>query len=35
MCDGSVRPVRSTINRDTWYALLTRDGREVISADAY
>jgi prepilin-type processing-associated H-X9-DG protein len=34
-CDGSVHPIRSTINRDTWYALLTRDGREVFSADAY
>ncbi len=34
-CDGSVHPIRSTINRDTWYALITRDGKEVISADAY
>ncbi len=35
LCDGSVRPLRSTMNRDAWYALLTRDGREVLSADAY
>jgi prepilin-type processing-associated H-X9-DG protein len=34
-CDGSVRPLRSTINRDVWYALSTRDGKEVIGADAY
>jgi prepilin-type N-terminal cleavage/methylation domain-containing protein len=35
LCDGSVRPLRSTMNRDTWYALLTRDGKEIVSADAY
>jgi prepilin-type N-terminal cleavage/methylation domain-containing protein len=34
-CDGSVHPLRSTMNRDAWYAVLTRDGREVLSADAY
>ena len=34
-CDGSVRPLRATVNRDVWYALSTRDGREAISADAY
>jgi prepilin-type N-terminal cleavage/methylation domain-containing protein/prepilin-type processing-associated H-X9-DG protein len=34
-CDGSVHPLRSTLDKNTWYALITRDGREVISADAY
>jgi prepilin-type N-terminal cleavage/methylation domain-containing protein/prepilin-type processing-associated H-X9-DG protein len=34
-CDGSVRPLRATTNRDTWYALSTRDGREVVGADSY
>jgi len=34
-CDGSVHPLRSTIDKATWYALTTRYGREVISADAY
>ncbi|HWL07739.1 MAG TPA: DUF1559 domain-containing protein [Planctomicrobium sp.] len=30
MCDGSVRFVSNSVNRDTWWALLTRDGGEVI-----
>ena len=34
-CDGSVHPLRSTIDKATWYALTTRYGRELISADAY
>jgi prepilin-type N-terminal cleavage/methylation domain-containing protein/prepilin-type processing-associated H-X9-DG protein len=34
-CDGSVHPLRSTMDKDTWYALITRDGKEVISSDAY
>lgn len=34
-CDGSVHALRSTINRDIWYALSTRFGREIIGADAY
>jgi prepilin-type processing-associated H-X9-DG protein len=34
-CDGSVKPLRASMNRATWYAVITRDGREVISADAY
>ncbi|QEH35500.1 hypothetical protein OJF2_40520 [Aquisphaera giovannonii] len=35
LCDGSVRPLRATMNKAAWYALLTRDGKEVISADSY
>jgi len=34
-CDGTVHALRSTIDKATWYALTTRYGREVISADAY
>jgi prepilin-type N-terminal cleavage/methylation domain-containing protein/prepilin-type processing-associated H-X9-DG protein len=34
-CDGSVRPLRATMSRATWYAVITRDGREIIGADAY
>ena len=34
-CDGSVHPLDATINKTVWYALTTRYGREVISADAY
>jgi prepilin-type N-terminal cleavage/methylation domain-containing protein/prepilin-type processing-associated H-X9-DG protein len=34
-CDGSVRPLRATMNRATWYAVITRDGKEVIGPDAY
>ncbi len=34
-CDGSVRPLRSTMNRATWYAVITRDGKEVIGDDAF
>jgi len=34
-CDGSVHPLRSTINKAIWYALTTRYGREIISTDAY
>ena len=34
-CDGSVHPLRSTINQTVWYGLITRYGREVISGDAY
>ncbi len=34
-CDGTVHPLRSTIDRATWYALTTRFGRELITADAY
>jgi prepilin-type processing-associated H-X9-DG protein len=34
-CDGSVKFIRDSIDLSTWWALGTRDGREVISADAY
>ena len=34
-CDGSVHPLKSTIDKATWYALTTRAGRELISSDAY
>jgi len=34
-CDGSVRALRPNVNRAIWYALLTRDGKEVVSADAF
>lgn len=30
-CDGSVRFVRDTIDRDTWHALWTRSGGEVVN----
>jgi type II secretory pathway pseudopilin PulG len=29
-CDGAVRPLPGTIDRELWYALLTRNGREAI-----
>jgi prepilin-type N-terminal cleavage/methylation domain-containing protein/prepilin-type processing-associated H-X9-DG protein len=35
MADGSVRFVKSTINQLTWWALGTRAGGEVVSADSY
>ncbi|MDR3619483.1 MAG: DUF1559 domain-containing protein [Paludisphaera borealis] len=34
-CDGSVKPIRETIDRLTWYALITRDGHEIIKNDSY
>jgi prepilin-type N-terminal cleavage/methylation domain-containing protein/prepilin-type processing-associated H-X9-DG protein len=33
--DGSVRFIKDSINRNTWYALGTRSGKEVIAADSY
>ncbi len=33
--DGSVRALRPSIDRKTWYALLTRDGREPVGNDAF
>jgi prepilin-type processing-associated H-X9-DG protein len=33
--DGSVRFVKDSINLQTWWALGSRDGGEVVSADAY
>ncbi|WZO98645.1 DUF1559 domain-containing protein [Isosphaeraceae bacterium EP7] len=35
LADGSVRFVKDTVNQQTWWALGTRAGGEVISADAY
>jgi prepilin-type N-terminal cleavage/methylation domain-containing protein/prepilin-type processing-associated H-X9-DG protein len=32
-CDGSVRPLKETIDRMTWFALITRDGREIIKTE--
>ena len=35
MGDGSVKFIKNTINRQTWWSLGTKAGGEVISADAY
>ncbi|WP_165067998.1 DUF1559 family PulG-like putative transporter [Paludisphaera rhizosphaerae] len=35
LCDGSVRPLRGSIDTKVWYGLLTRDGKEAVAADAY
>ena len=35
MADGSVKFIKSSINRMTWWALGTRGGGETISSDAY
>ena len=35
MADGSVKFIKDTIAQDTWWALGTRAGGEVISADAF
>ena len=34
-CDGSVKFVKDTVNLATWRALSTKDGGEVVSADAF
>ena len=34
-CDGSVKFIKNSINRETWRALGTMNGGEVISSDAY
>ena len=34
LCDGSVRFVKDTINIQTWWAIGTKDGGEIVSADA-
>ena len=35
MCDGSVKSFKPTIDKMIWYGLITRNGREIISSDAY
>jgi prepilin-type N-terminal cleavage/methylation domain-containing protein/prepilin-type processing-associated H-X9-DG protein len=35
MCDGSVRFMKNTVSYQTWWALGTRNGGEVISSDSY
>ena len=35
MCDGSVKFVKNTINLNTYSALSTTQGNEVISSDSY
>jgi prepilin-type processing-associated H-X9-DG protein len=35
LCDGSVKPINEGVDRKIWYGLITRDGREIINADAY
>jgi prepilin-type N-terminal cleavage/methylation domain-containing protein/prepilin-type processing-associated H-X9-DG protein len=35
MCDGSVKAIKNSVNLDTWWALGTRAGGEVISSDSY
>jgi hypothetical protein len=35
MCDGSVRFVKNTVNLQAWWALGSRNGGEVVSADSY
>jgi prepilin-type processing-associated H-X9-DG protein len=34
-CDGSVRFVKDSVDLQTWWAVATRNGREIISADAF
>ncbi len=34
-CDGSVRWLKTATNQTIWYALTTRDGKEVISSDSF
>jgi prepilin-type N-terminal cleavage/methylation domain-containing protein/prepilin-type processing-associated H-X9-DG protein len=35
LCDGSVRFIKATVNRTTWWALSTMAGGETVSADSY
>jgi len=35
MADGSVRFIKDSVNQQTWWALGTRNGGEVISSDSY
>jgi prepilin-type processing-associated H-X9-DG protein len=34
-CDGSVKFVKDTVDLQTWWAIGSRNGREIVSADAY
>jgi prepilin-type N-terminal cleavage/methylation domain-containing protein/prepilin-type processing-associated H-X9-DG protein len=34
-CDGSVKWIKQSTNKLVWYALTTRDGKEVVGADSY
>ena len=34
-CDGSVRSIKSSISLNTWWALGTRSGGEIVSSDQY
>jgi len=34
-CDGSVKFVKDSVNIQTWWALGTRNGKEIIGADSY
>ena len=34
-CDGSVKAIKSTVAVNTWWAIGTRSGNEVVSSDAY
>jgi hypothetical protein len=35
MTDGSVKFMKASISEQTWWALATRDGGEVVSSDSY
>jgi prepilin-type N-terminal cleavage/methylation domain-containing protein/prepilin-type processing-associated H-X9-DG protein len=35
MCDGSVRAVKSSVNLNAWWAIGSRAGSEVVSADSF
>jgi prepilin-type N-terminal cleavage/methylation domain-containing protein/prepilin-type processing-associated H-X9-DG protein len=35
LCDGSVRFIKETVNVNTWRAIGTRNGGEVVSSDSY
>jgi hypothetical protein len=35
MCDGSVKFVKETVSTAAWWAIGTKSGGEVVSADSY